>query len=154
MADDGSAPSQSLWPLSKFCFEVEGLGGSTSTYFQEVSGLDTETQVIEYRHGHSQELSFIKMPGLQKVGNVTLKKGVFVLDNTFWDWYATIQMNTIKRETVVIKLLDETGVPTMTWTLTNAWPTKIQGTNLKADGNEAAIETIELAYETLAITNK
>jgi phage tail-like protein len=62
-------------------------------------------------------------------------------------------MNTIVRQTVVIKLLDETGAPTMTWTLTNAWPTKIQSTDLKADGNEVAIESIELAYETLVIAN-
>jgi len=41
----------------------------------------------------------------------------------------------------------------MTWTLNNAWPTKIQGTDLKADGNEAAIETIELAFETIVIAN-
>jgi phage tail-like protein len=54
---------------------------------------------------------------------------------------------------VIIKLLDEAGKPTMTWTLNNAWPTKIQGTDLKADANEAAIETIELAYETLVIAN-
>lgn len=60
-------------------------------------------------------------------------------------------MNTIKRTTVVIKLFDESGTPTMTWTLNNAWPTKITGTDLKSDGNEAAIETLELAYETLTI---
>jgi len=153
MADDGSAQSQTLWPITKFYFEVDGLGGGIGNYFHEVSGLDTETQVIEYRHGNNKNFSPIKMPGLQKVGNVTLKKGVFIKDNKFWAWYSTIKMNTIKRETVVIKLLDEAGAPTMTWTLTNAWPTKIQGTDLKADGNEAAIETIELAYETLTIAN-
>ena len=154
MADDGSAQSQDLWPLPKFYFEVDGLGGGIGNYFHEVSGLDTETQVIEYRHGDSKAFSPIKMPGLKKVGNVTLKKGVFVKDNKFWAWYETIKMNTVKRETVVIKLLDEAARTTMTWTLTNAWPTKITGTDLKADGNEAAIETIELAYETLTIDTK
>ncbi len=62
-------------------------------------------------------------------------------------------MNTIKRETVVIKLLDETGAPTMTWTLTNAWPTKITGTDLKSEANEVAVETLELAHEGLTIAN-
>lgn len=80
MADDGSAPSQPIWPLAKFYFQVDGLGGGVGNYFNEVSGLDTETQVIEYRHGNSQNFSTIKMPGLQKVGNVTLKKGIFVKD--------------------------------------------------------------------------
>ena len=60
-------------------------------------------------------------------------------------------MNTIKRSTVVISLLDEAGKPTMIWTLTNAWPTKITGTDLKSDGNEVAVESIELAHEKLSI---
>jgi phage tail-like protein len=93
------------------------------------------------------------MPGIAKVGNITLKKGIFVKDNNFFKWYSAIKMNTIKRITVIVKLLDETGKPTMTWTLQNAWPTKIQGTDMKSDGNEVAVETIEFAHEGLVIAN-
>ncbi len=152
MADDGSAQN-AIWPLTKFYFKVN-LGSQDSTAsFQEVSGLETETQVVEYRHGDSKVFSTIKMPGIAKVGNVTLKKGIFVKDNNFWKWYDAIKMNTIKRETVVIQLLDESGSPTMTWTLKNAWPTKISGTDLKSDANEVAVETLELAHEGLTIAN-
>jgi len=119
--------------------------------FQEVSGLETETQIIEYRHGDSPVFSNIKMPGIAKVGNVTMKKGVFVSDNKFWDWYSQIKMNTIKRLPVVISLCDETGAPKMTWTLSNCWPTKITGTDLKSDANEVAIETIEIVHEGITI---
>ena len=62
-------------------------------------------------------------------------------------------MNTIERIPVTISLLDEEGAPTMVWTLENAWPTKITGTDLKSDGNEAAIETIEIAHEGIKIEN-
>ncbi len=62
-------------------------------------------------------------------------------------------MNTVKRETVTIQLLDETGSPTMTWTLANAWPTKITGTDMKSDGNEVAVEMLELAHEGFTIRN-
>jgi phage tail-like protein len=62
-------------------------------------------------------------------------------------------MNTIKRKAVTISLLDEAGSPTMVWTLANAWPTKISGTDLKADGNEVAVETIVIAHEGLTIAN-
>ena len=152
MADDGSKQG-STWPLPKFYFKVN-LGSQDSTVsFQEVSGLETETQPIEYRHGDSKQFSTIKMPGLAKTGNVTLKKGIFVNDNNFWKWYDAIKMNVIKRETVTIQLLDESGSPTMTWTLTNAWPTKITGTDLKSDANEVAVETLELAHEGLTIKN-
>jgi phage tail-like protein len=41
----------------------------------------------------------------------------------------------------------------MVWTLANAWPTKISSTDLKADGNEVAIETIEIAHEGITIDN-
>ena len=62
-----------------------------------------------------------------------------------------IKMNTIKRKTVTISLLDEKGAPVMTWTLGNAWPTKITSTDLKSDGNEVAIESIEIVHEGLTI---
>lgn len=141
------------WPLPKFYFSVR-LGSQDNTVsFQEVSGLETETQPIEYRHGGSKLFSTIKMPGITKTGNVTLKRGIFVNDNNFWRWFDAVKMNTITKETVTIQLLDETGSPTMTWTLTNAWPTKITGTDMKADANEVAVETLELIHEGLTIQN-
>lgn len=151
MADDGSTQSQTVWPMPKFYFQVKW--DSAVMSFEEVSGLDVEAQPIEYRHGDSPAHSSIKMPGLKKYGNVTMKKGVFKGDNKFWDWFNQIKMNTIKRVPVTISLLDESGKPTMVWTLANAWPTKITGTDLKAQGNEVAVETIEVAHEGLTIAN-
>ena len=138
------------WPLPKFHFQVD-LGDGLQAPFQEVSGLETETQPIEYRSGNTKQFSAVKMPGIGKVGSVTLKMGIFVSDNRFWDWRNQIKMNTIKRRSVTISLLDQEAKPTMTWKLSNAWPTKISGTNLKSEGNEVAIETVELAYEVMTI---
>ena len=151
MADDGSKQSTTVWPLPKFYFQVKW--DSAVLSFEEVSGLDVEAQPIEYRHGDSPVFSAIKMPGLKKYGNVTMKKGVFKSDNKFWEWFNQIKMNTVKRVPVTISLLDEEGKPTMVWTLNNAWPSKITGTDLKAEGNEVAVETIEVAHEGLTIAN-
>lgn len=151
MPDDGTQQSASVWPLPKFHFEVRW--GTAVLSFQEVSGLDVEAQPIEYRHGDSAVFSTLKMPGLRKFGNVTLKKGSMRSDNQFWDWFNQIKKNTIQRVPVTISLLDEQGKPTMVWTLSKAWPTKITGTDLKAEGNEVAIETIEIAHEGLTIAN-
>lgn len=137
------------WPLPKFYFSVTGMPGNP--VFQEVTGLETEAQVIEYRAGNSSIFAPIKMPGLQKVGNVTMKKGIFVTDSKLWTWFSSIAMNTIPRSTVVVNLLDETGAPRMIWTLNNAFPTKLTGTDMKSDGNEVAVESIEIAYETLKV---
>lgn len=139
-----------IWPLPKFYFAVQ-LGDDASINFQEVNGLESETKPIEYRHGNSPVFYPIKMPGLGRVGNVTMRKGIFVNDQRFWAWYNEIKMNTIKRRTVVVNLLDETGTPKMVWTLNNAWPTKITGTDLKSEGNEVAVESVEIAFETLTV---
>jgi phage tail-like protein len=149
MADDGSAQSANVWPLPRFHFLVKW--DSHVMSFQEVSGLDVDAQPIEYRAGDNPVFSTVKMPGIRKYGNVTMKKGVFKADNKFWDWFNQIKMNTIKRVPVTISLLEESGSPTMVWTLANAWPTKITGTDLKAEGNEVAVETIEIAHEGLTI---
>src|ERR1700712_47391 len=138
------------WPVTKFYFSVQR-GDDPSASFQEVSGLDSESTPIEYRHGNSPIFAVIKMPGLKKVSNVTMRKGIFVNDSKLWLWYDEIKLNTIKRRTVVINLLDESGNPKMVWTLNNAWPTKITGTDLKSEGNEVAVESVEIAYETLTV---
>ncbi len=148
-----SSIENNSWPMPKFRFEVNWETIPQNIVFQEVSGLETETQPIEYRHGDKKEFSTIKMPEIEKIRNVTLKRGLFVKDDSFWTWYNQIKMNTIKRQTVTIKLLDENGTPTMTWSLQNAWPTKITGTDLKSNGNEVAIDTIEIAHEGLTISN-
>lgn len=151
-ADDGSKQG-ATWPMPKFRFEVDLGTQLTKVAFQEVSGMDAETQIIEYRQSNNPLFSTEKMPGITKYGNVTMKRGVFVNDNSFWDWYNQISMNTIKRRTVLIKLLDEKGNITMKWQLNNAWPTKITSTDLKSDGNEVAVDTLEIAHEQLIVTN-
>lgn len=141
------------WPLPKFYFMVDW-GSTTDIPFQEVIGLEIEAEPIEYRHGNSKVFSKINMPGMVKTNKVTMRKGVFVNDNSFWDWYDKIKLNVIERQNVVIKLLDEAGKPTMKWTLNNAWPTKISSTDLKSESNEVAIENIEIMHEGLSIANK
>lgn len=152
MADDnGAAQSAATWPLVKFQFSVKI--GSDEFLFQEVTGLSSETQVIEYRVGNSKVFSTVKMPGIQKFGNVTLKKGMFKDDKKLWDMYNKIKMNTFERQTVVISLLDETNAVAMSWNLKNAFPTKMSISDMKADANEPAVETIELAHEGFALAS-
>ena len=54
---------------------------------------------------------------------------------------------------MIIKLLDEEHNPVVIWSVKNAWPTKIDAPSLKADGNEVAIESIEIAHEGIKIEN-
>jgi phage tail-like protein len=141
------------YPLPKFHFEVNW--GGTRFGFTEVTGLNFETEVIEYREGNSREYHMIKMPGLQKFSNITLKRGTFLGDFELYEWWKkTILFQEGKekfRRDVTITLLDEEHQPVITWLALRAWPTKVTSTDLKADGNEVAIETMELVHEGLSI---
>ena len=141
------------WPTPRFHFQVKWGSDSRVMRFQEVSGLDVEAGPIEFRRGDSPGFATTGMPGLKRHGNVTMKKGVFVSDNKFWEWLNQIKTNTVRREQVTISLIDESGSPTMVWTLTNAWPAKITGTDLKAEGNEVAVESLKIAHEGLTINS-
>jgi len=136
------------WPVPKFHFNVT-IGDKGEVAFQEVSGLDTEVDIIEYRAGNSQDFSTVKMPGLRKASDITLKKGMFKDDTALFDYFMDTKMNTIKRETVTIQLLDEEHNPMFTWTLKNAFPMKVAGTDLNAQNSEVAVEEITLSHEGL-----
>ena len=115
--------------------------------FQNVSGLDSEAETIEYRGGSSKVFSTIKMQGLKKVGNIVLKNSNFKPDQQSYNFLNQIKMNTIKRGPVYIALLDEAGAPTMVWTLQNAWPTKF------TINPQGFIDTLEIVHEGMTIAN-
>lgn len=139
------------YPLPKFHFTVEWGGGPVN--FTEVSGLDVETEIIEYRDGANRSYSKQKIPGMQKYANVVLKRGIMSADNLFFEWWNTVSLNQVERRDVTVSLLNETHEPVMVWKISEAWPAKVTGTDLKADGNEIAIETIELAHEGITVQN-
>jgi len=140
------------YPLPAFHFTVEW-GGSRAG-FSEVGGLTQENQAIEYRDGSLPEYSVMKMPGLRKFTNVTLKRGVVKGDNDFFNWLNTVKLNTVDRRDLVVSLLNEEHAPVMVWKVKKAFPVKVEGPALKATGNEVAIESIELAHEGLELQNE
>jgi phage tail-like protein len=139
------------YPIPKFHFQVEW--GGSKIGFTEVSGLDLEREVIEYRDGASVEYSKLKMPGLTSHSNITLKRGSFKKDNEFFTWWIANKLETVERRDLIISLLNEDHEPVITWKVKNAWPSKIQSTDLKADDNSVAIESMEIVHEGLTIEN-
>lgn len=139
------------YPIPKFHFQVQW--GGTRIGFTEVTGLTIENEVIEYREGNSPEYNKIKMPGLHKFGNITLKRGIFASDNEYFAWLNSVKLNTIERRDLIISLLNENHEPVVSYKVKQAWPVKIQAPDLKSDANEVAIESIELAHEGLIIQN-
>lgn len=135
-------PSQD--PYRTFNFSVQW--GGTHFGFSEVSGLDMESPVIEYRGGSTAGFSPMKMPAMRKFGNITLKRGVTRADE-FYTWMSTTKPDAAERHDLVIRLLDDRHEPVMSWKVKNAVLVKIEGPQLDSRGNDVAIESIELAHE-------
>jgi phage tail-like protein len=131
------------FPLPKFHFSVEW--GGTKIAFTEVSGLNKDLDVIEHRVGSSPEFFKKKMPGLAKMSNVTLKRGVFEGDNEFYQWFNTVAMNTVERRNITISLLNELHQPKVVWKIKDCFIVSLKCSDMKSDANEAAIDTVEIA---------
>ena len=139
------------YPIPVFHFTVDW--GGTNVGFSEVTGLTQEIQLIEYRDGKSPDYNTVKMPGLRKVANIVMKRGISKGDNEFFKWLNTVKLNTIDRRDLTINLLNENHEPVVTWKVLQAWPLKVEGPALKATGNEVAVESIELAHEGITLEN-
>lgn len=144
--ETGDEQSKQTWPVPEFHFSVE-ISNVGKISCKEVSGLDAGFNTIEYRSGGMPELAKVKMPGLIKIGEVTLKKATLKGDKKVWDWINNVKMDIIQRENVTITLLNQSSCPVQNWKLTNAWLPKYTVEGFKADGNEISMETLVLAHE-------
>jgi phage tail-like protein len=143
-------------PYSSFNFLVDFTTGDANTTrgaFQEISGMNIEDTVMEYRGGNSKVNHTIKINGMYKVGDVTLKRGLIgALD--LYSWMHSIRTgdHTLLR-TVQVMLQDEAHEgPVMTWTLINARPMRYTVPSFNAKGGtEVAIEELVLSIEDLVI---
>jgi phage tail-like protein len=136
-------------PYKGFNFLVE-IDGISIAAFCEVSGLTSETDVIEYRNGSDKTNTVRKLPGLTSYANIVLKRGV-TQDTQLWQWRKAIEQGTPDRRSGSIVLLDDERNPVRRWHFTEGWPVKLEGPALNASANEVAIETIEIAHEGLRI---
>jgi phage tail-like protein len=137
-------PRRASDPFASFNFLVE-IDGVTRAGFSEVTGLNTEVNVIEYREGTDPNTPR-KLPGLFKNSNVTLKRGVS-LDTDLFNLYKTAVDGDIRRVNMSIVLRDEKQTEVVRWNLRDAWPSKYVIPDLKANANEMAIETLEITHE-------
>jgi phage tail-like protein len=131
-------------PFNNFNFTIE-LDGITRAAFQECSGFDSTIDVIEHREG-GENTTLRKLPGMTKYSNITLKWGI--TDGLeLYNWHRQAVLGNLERKTGSILLLDRAGEEVARWNFVRAWPTKYDGPDLNAEGNDVAIEMIELAHE-------
>lgn len=137
-------------PYSNFNFKVVDQSGKTVGGFSDVSGLNAEVTVAEYRTGMDKQNHVVKIPGVHKFENVTLKRGI-VDSKSFWDWMKETWTKGpgAKREIRVV-LQNEQHQDVQQWKLTGAWPTKYTGPTLAAaGGTEVAVEEWALSVDVM-----
>ena len=136
-------------PYKNFNFRVE-IDGIATAAFSEVSGLESETAVIEYREG-GEPNAVRKLPGLTKYANIVLRRGI-TQDQELWEWRKTVVDGNVERRNGSITLLDDDRTEVARWNFRDGWICKWEGPALNAKANEVAIETIEIAHEGLERT--
>jgi phage tail-like protein len=139
-------PRRQADPFASFNFKLE-IAGITVAGFSECTGLNNETNVIDYREGQ-EGITLRKLSGLTKDGNITLKRGITV-DKTIFQWRKTVTDGDIERKNLSIVLQNEKHDEVVRWNVVNAWPSKYTAPDLKASANEIAIEIVELTHEGL-----
>ena len=139
-------------PYGAFNFIVNFAGAEVFGGFSDVSGIGSEITVAEYRYGNDKENHVRKVPGVHKVGDVTLKRGV-INSESVWQWIREVRSTGVNgQKDVSITLLDEARNPVQTWLLRNVIPMKYTGPTLAAKGGgDVAMEELVLSAEGLEI---
>lgn len=148
-------PVQRDTPYAAFNFLVEiepGIGRELRAGFSDVSGLNNEITVAEYRAGNSKVNHVQKRPGVYKAGDVTLKRGIIGATD-LWDWIVATREGRIDeaKRTVVVSLLAENRDDVVVrWKLQGAMPMKWTGPTLAGKGGgDVAIEELVLSVESV-----
>lgn len=144
------------YPLPVYNYRVEV--GSDAVAFSEVSGLNIAYETYTYKEspvgsGIAGPRVF-NMPSQAQATTVTLKKGVVpsISVSVLYDWIKEVQTNQIAKKDIRISLCNESGEPLITWSVNNAFPTKLEAPTFDANSNDAAIESMELTADSITMT--
>lgn len=140
------ATAQRVDPYKNFKFLVE-IDKIVQAGFSECSGFGSAVEVIEYREG-GEASTVRKLPGKASYPDINLKWGV-TDSRELYDWHLTAVNGAVDRRNGSIILQDDSGNEKVRWNFFNAWPSKYDGPDFNAKGNDLAIDTLTLSCEKL-----
>ena len=126
------------------------IAGALVASFSEVSGLTSDGDAVNYREGEDARESARKLAGLRKYGTITLKRG-YAPDKVLWDWYEAASRGAALGRGAARVLLPEA---TLRFHFDDAWINKIEAPSLPAAGNEIAIDSLELVYQSVTVARR
>jgi phage tail-like protein len=149
MSTKKESSSQRKDPFGNCRFRVE-IDGIAQAGFSEVIFPESESEVIEFREGTDSSAAVRKQSGLIKNGSLILKWGL-TASMELYNWRKLVEQSKLAsaRRNMVVVLLDEEFSEVARWEFANAWPCKYKGPDLNAKGNEVAIETLEIVFESM-----
>jgi phage tail-like protein len=132
-------------PYLAFNFLVE-INGLSVGGFSEVTGLQVEMEVQDYREG-GQNTFVHKLAGpVRYPSNLMLKRGMADID-LLWGWYQAVLLGFVARQNISVILRDSEGDEQRRWFFVKAYPVRWNGPALRADTANVAVETLELAHQ-------
>lgn len=136
-----------------YIVSFNGIGDKTiDTQFQSVSGLSVEMDTESINEGGENRFAH-QLPGRASYTDLVLKRG-FAKDSDLIGWFRdTFENMIIKPVTIDISLLNEEHEPLVSWNIVHAWPKKWSMSDLDAEQNAIAIETLEMHYRTFSISS-
>lgn len=139
-----TARSANSGPAAAPGFRVE-IDGATIDGVREISGIDTEIEVIEYRDGG--DLVTRKRPGRVKYGTINVKRVVVKADKLA-EWFEKTRGGTTERKSGSVIYLDRAGAEVLRYNFFEAWPCRWSGPELDADHKDPQpVEAISLCVE-------
>ncbi|MBC7812091.1 MAG: phage tail protein [Burkholderiales bacterium] len=126
------------------------IGGAITGYFTEVSGIGSESEVVEHKiSGSGAHLDIVrKQPGRLKWGDITLKRGI-TASMDIWLWRQQVETGDVTgaRKNGTITMYDQESTAVATWEFTAAWPSKVSTPALTADSNAVSVEELTIVHE-------
>jgi len=129
-------------------FQVE-IDGMASASFLSVQGIESLTEVIDYRNGNEDSVPR-RLPGLHKCANITLRRGL-TANRELWEWRLTVLEGRTERRNGVIIVLDQARRPVLRLSFREAWPCRWSLSGMDALAKETIIEEVELVVEGLRL---
>jgi len=141
-------PTDEMFGAYNFLLEIAGITGDTKTLmggFKTVSGMDSETEIIEFKQGN--DIVVRKKPGRTKYNNITLERG-FTATDDLWKWRKNIEDGIIDRRSGTITILDQDMSSVVAqYNFFEGWPCKWFVPDMDSENAAMAIEKIELCHE-------
>ena len=141
-------PTEELFGAYNFLLEIAGITQDSKTIvggFKSVSGMDSETEVIEFKQGN--DLVVRKKPGRTTYANIVLERGYTATDD-LWQWRKNIEDGKIDRRSGSVIVLDQDGQTEVArYNFYEGWPAKWYVPEMDSDSSAMAVEKIEIAVE-------